>query len=51
VGEFMDPTMKSGIHENRNETLHGSRKIQKSFCAVSELHDSPKEAFGRWRPS
>jgi hypothetical protein len=33
VGESMAPTMKRGVHENRNEKLHGRRKIKKSFCA------------------
>jgi len=32
VGESMAPTMKSGVHENRHENLHGWRKIKKSFA-------------------
>ena len=33
VWESMAPTMKSGVHENRHENLHGWRKIKKSFRA------------------
>jgi hypothetical protein len=28
-----------------------SRNLSALHTSVSELHDSPKEAFGRWSPS
>jgi hypothetical protein len=33
VWESMAPTMKSGVHENRNENLHGWRNFEKCSCS------------------